>query len=166
MFAYFLSQLLFWLIAVQAEIIWGENRFLPGWFVTKWKVGTEVLVKLNCGRWMYGWMYNDNINCFIALFAGLPGGASTRRNIHPLTPALIINHPLSAFSIYYDPPCSVCVLASLFAQPFSRSSLVYLLVWNPPLHTPYISLPNHCLLFITHARIIAIYFAVVPRLWI
>jgi len=51
-----------------------------------------------------------------------------------------------------------------FAQPFSKSSLIYLLVWNPPLHTPYISSPNHCLLFATHAHTIATCFAVVPQL--
>jgi len=38
---------------------------------------------------------------FPALCPGLPI-ASTRRNIHPLTPILIINHPLSASSIYYN----------------------------------------------------------------
>jgi len=32
-----------------------------------------------------------------------------------------------------------------FVHPPSKSSLVYLLVWNTPLHTPYISSPNHCL---------------------
>jgi len=36
------------------------------------------------------------------LCLGLPGWASTRRNIHPLTPILIINHPLSTSSIYYN----------------------------------------------------------------
>jgi len=35
--------------------------------------------------------------------SGQPGWAGTRRNIHPLTPTLVINHPLSASSIYYDP---------------------------------------------------------------
>jgi len=34
---------------------------------------------------------------------GLPGRASNRKNIHPLTPILIINEPLSASSIYCDP---------------------------------------------------------------
>jgi len=33
-----------------------------------------------------------------------------------------------------------------------------------PLHTPYISSPNHCLLFAAHAHTIATCFAVVPRL--
>jgi len=39
----------------------------------------------------------------------------------------------------------------------SKLSLVYLLAWLSPLHTPYISSPNHCLLFATC-------FAIVPRL--
>jgi len=39
------------------------------------------------------------------------------------------------------------VLYSLFPQSVSKFSLVYLLAWYPPLHTPYISSPNHCLLF-------------------
>jgi len=57
-----------------------------------------------------------------------------------------MNLPLSASSIYYDPehpPYSIYVLNSLFAQPVSKSSLVYLSVWHPPLHIPYISSPNH-----------------------
>jgi len=55
--------------------------------------------------------------------------AGTRRNIHPLTPILIIGHLLSTSSIYYDPqhpPCLICMLHSPFPQPLSRSSLVYL----------------------------------------
>ena len=44
-------------------------------------------------------------------------------------------------------------------QSFSTISLqvflVYLLAWYPPLHTPYISSPNHCLLFAAHAHTIA-----------
>jgi len=73
--------------------------------------------------------------------------ASTRRNIHPLTtPILIIRHPLSTSSIYYDPqhpPCSVYVLDSPFPQPISRSSSVFLLVVDPLLHTPYISVHTY-----------------------
>ena len=88
-------------------------------------------------------------NCFMAICPGLPGWAGTRRNIHPLTPILIINHPLSAFSICYNlyhPPWSFYVLVSLFALPIFKSSLVYLLVWHPPHHTPYlVSGDLHCL---------------------
>ena len=50
-----------------------------------------------------------------------------------------------------------------FPQPLSKSSLVYLLVWNPLLHAPYMSSPNH-LFFATHAYIIAACFAVALRL--
>ena len=74
---------------------------------------------------------------------------------------------LSAFSIYYNPwhpPYSIHVLYSLFPQSLSKFSLVYLLAWYPPPHTPYISSPNHCLLFATHAHIIGTCFAVVLRL--
>ena len=47
-------------------------------------------------------------------------------------------HSLSASSIYCDPwhpPCTIYVTHSLFA-PLSKSSLVYCLVWQAPLHTP------------------------------
>ena len=73
----------------------------------------------------------------------------------------------SAFSIYYDPwhpSHSIHVLYSLFPQSLSKFSLVYLLAWYPPLDTPYISSPNHCLLFAAHAHTIATCSAVVPRL--
>ena len=64
---------------------------------------------------------------------------------HSHSPILIIIQLLSASSIYYDPqhpPCSIFVLDSLFEQPLSTSSLVYLLVWSHRPHTPYISSPN------------------------
>jgi len=97
---------------------------------------------------------------------GQRGWAGTRRNIHPLIPIVVINHPLSASSIYYDPwhpPCSIYVPDSLFVQHLSEFSLVYLLTWHSPLHTPYISSPNR-LLFTAHAHSIATCFAVIPRL--
>jgi len=40
----------------------------------------------------------------------------------------------------------------LFCESFVIYLLVYLLAWHPSLHTPYISLPNHCLLFAAHAH--------------
>jgi len=76
------------------------------------------------------------------LCPGQPGWAGTRRNIHSLTPIVVINHPLSASSIFYDPwhpSCSIYVPDSRFQQSVSKFSLVYLLAWHPPLHTPYIS---------------------------
>jgi len=67
---------------------------------------------------------------------------------------------LSASSIYYDPwhpPYSIHMLYSLFPQSLSKFSLVYILAWHPPLHTPYISSPNPYLLFAAHAHTIAIW---------
>ena len=65
-------------------------------------------------------------------------------------------HPLSSSSIYNDqwhPLCSCFyVLDSPLVQPLSRSSFVFLLVLDPQLHTPYISSPNHHLLFTAHAH--------------
>ena len=45
------------------------------------------------------------------------------------------------------------------------SCLVYLLVWSPPPHIPYISSPNQCLLFAAHAHTIAACFAVISVLY-
>jgi len=56
------------------------------------------------------------------------------------------------------------MLGNLFAQPLSKYSLVYLLVWSYPTHIPYISSPNQSRLFATHAHIIATCFAVASRL--
>ena len=53
---------------------------------------------------------------------------------------------------------------TVFFHNLFKFSLVNLLAWHPPLHTPYISSPNHCLLFAAHAHTIAACFAVVPRL--
>jgi len=74
---------------------------------------------------------------------------------------------LSASSIYYNPwhpTYSIHALYSLFPQSLSKFSLVYLLAWHLPLHTPYISSPNHYLLFTAHAHTIVTCSAVVPRL--
>ena len=79
----------------------------------------------------------------------------------------IIRHPLSTSCIYYDPqhpPCSIYMLHSPFRQPLSRSSLVFLLVLDPLLHTLCISSPNHHLIFATHAHTITACFVVVPVL--
>jgi len=108
--------------------------------------------------------YCNYYNHFSAvwIFLGQP-----RRDIHPLTPIMVINHPLFASSIYYDPRhprCSIYVPGSLYPQSLSKFSLVYLLAWHPPLHTPYMSSSNHCLLFTADAHTIATCFAVLPRL--
>jgi len=63
-------------------------------------------------------------------------GAGTRRNRHPLTRIVVISHPLSASSIYYDPwhsPCSIYMSDSLLllwstswpGTPASHHSVFY-----------------------------------------
>ena len=80
------------------------------------------------------------------------------------------HHPI--FISFFHLPRSIasslfrlCAWQSFFAQPLSTSSLVYLLVWRPSPHIPYISSPNQCLLFATHTHTIATCFAIVPRLY-
>jgi len=58
---------------------------------------------------------------------GQPGWADTRRNIHPLTPIVVINRPLFASSIYYDPQhpsCSIHAPDNLFPQSLSKLNCV------------------------------------------
>ena len=78
----------------------------------------------------------------LCILSGTTGWAGSKRNIHPLTPILIINYPLSDSSIYcnyfcnrWHPPYSIYMSDSLFAQILSKFSLVYLLVWHSLLHT-------------------------------
>jgi len=63
------------------------------------------------------------ISRLFGLCPGQPGWASTRRNIHPLTPIVVINYPLSASSIFYHlwRPCSLLNLHAW--QSFSTISL-------------------------------------------
>ena len=77
---------------------------------------------------------------------------------------IIYQLPPSTMTHSTPSPCSIYVLDSFFSQPCSKSSLVYLLVWNSPLYIPYISSPNHCLLFTTHTHTITTCFALPPRL--
>jgi len=65
----------------------------------------------------YSWLKRQSTTTTVLWFSefspGQPGWANTRRNIHPLTLILVINHPLSASSICYNPwhpPCSIYVL--------------------------------------------------------
>ena len=52
------------------------------------------------------------------------------------------HHPTFISFFYLLRSIASCVLRNLFAQPLSMSSLFYLLVWSPPPHIPYISLPT------------------------
>ena len=56
------------------------------------------------------------------------------------------------------------MLDNLLWQPLSRSSLVFLMVLHPLLHTPCISSPSRHLLFAAHTHINAACSAVIPML--
>jgi len=60
----------------------------------------------------------------------------------------------SSIAIHGILPVQITCLTVFFLQSLSKFSLVlvYLLTWHPPLHTPDISSPNHCLLFAAHAQ--------------
>ena len=106
-------------------------------------------------------------NHLTAFVRDSPGRPVPEKNTHPLTPNLIIGHPLSSSSIYNDPwhpLCSFHVLDNPLGQPLSRSSLVFFLVLAPELHTPYISSPNHHHLFAAHAHTNTAYSAAKPML--
>jgi len=75
------------------------------------------------------WKQPTTILRLSVLCPGKPGWAGTRRNIYPLTPIVVINHTLSASSIFCDPwhhPRSMYVPHSLLPQPLYQFSMVYL----------------------------------------
>jgi len=84
---------------------------------------------------------------------------------HPSWSSSNLYQLLPSTTIHGILPAKFTWLTIFFAQPLTKSSLVYLLVWSSPPRMPYISLPNQCLLFATHAHTIAACFAVVPRLY-
>ena len=103
---------------------------------------------------------------FNGLWSGTTRIGRYQKKHSPTHNILIIGHPLSSSSIYNDqwhPPCSIYVLDCPLVQPVSRSSLVFLLVLDPQLHTPYISSPNHHL-FTAHAHTNAACSAAIPML--
>jgi len=74
-------------------------------------------------------------------------------NLYQLLPSTTIHSIL---------PVQIACLAMFFAQLLSMSSLVYLLVWSPPPHIPYISSPNQCL-FSQHILFIYFYLLCVKK---
>ena len=110
---------------------------------------------------------NTHTQPFNGFCLGQPGLAGTRTKTHPLTANLIIGHPLSSSSIYNDPwhpLCSFYVLDNPLGKPLFRSSLVFLLVLDPELHTSYISSPSHHHLVAAHAHTNAACSAAKPML--
>jgi len=70
----------------------------------------------------------------------------------------------TSFHVLFGLPLGLEPSTSYSIHFFTQSVLVYILVWSPPPHIPYISSLNQCLLFATHAHTIATCFAVVSIL--
>jgi len=109
--------------------------------------------------------YYNRFNCQFCL--GLPGWASTKRNIDPLTYS--DHHPtfISFFCLLRSIASSLFNLHAWQSFCTTSPSPLWSTSWSGALHLilhTYISSPNQCLLFATHARTIATCFAVVPRL--
>ena len=104
---------------------------------------------------------------FNGLWSGTTRVGRYQKKHSPTHTILIIGHPLSSSSICngpWHPLCSFYLLDSPLVQPVSRSSLVFPLVLDPQLHTPYISSPSHRHLFAAHAHTNAACSAAIPML--
>ena len=121
-----------------------HRRVIGYWKSRLWvsanKEGNAVRLSLIEGS-LFPSCHTHTHNHLTALGQELPSRPVPEETLtHPLTPILIIGHPLSTSSIYIL--CSVYVLDNPLWQPLSRSSLVFLLVLNPLPHTPCISSPS------------------------
>jgi len=125
---------------------------------------TCFVYSVNCHYYYY---YNNHSTALWILSRTTRVSRCQKKHSLTYYTIVVINHPLHASSIFYDPwhpPCSIYVPDSRFPQSLSKFSLIDLLAWHPPLNTPYISSPNHCLLFAAHALTITACFVVVPKL--
>ena len=117
-----------WELKKDQQIASGSMKLLQHW--KRWKArGLSGLVHTHTRTY-------TTILWLSGFCLGQPGW--DWRNIHPLTPLVVISRPLSASSIYYDPQhplCSIYMPDSLFPQSLSKFSLVYLLAWHPQLYT-------------------------------
>jgi len=102
---------------------------------------------------------------FYGLCPGLPGEPVPKETFtHPPSWSSSNLCQLPSTTIHSILPVQI-MCSAIFLHNLSLCTLVYLLVWSPLPHTPYISSPNQCLLFVTHAHTIAPCFAVVSRLY-
>jgi len=96
---------------------------------------------------------------------GQPGWTGTRRNIHPLTPIVVINRPY----LLHSSTTIHGIIPVQFTHQTDFSTISLQVFFGLPLglapSTSYISSPNQCLLFATHAHTIATCFAVLLRLY-
>jgi len=111
----------------------------------------------------YGYYYHYYYNNFMALWI-LSGTSRVSWYQKKHSPTHTYCGHQSALICFLNLLLSMAYSLTVFLHNHSKFSLVCLLAWHPPLHTPYITSPNQCLLFAAHAHIIAACFAVVPRL--
>ena len=81
----------------------------------KCKDGGENRLAWNCHPMYLNLLLTLTTQPFNGRWSGTTRVGRYQKNTHPLTPVLIIGHPLSTSSIYYDPQhpqCSVYVLDS------------------------------------------------------
>jgi len=91
------------------------------------------------------WFHTHTHPTFNGLWSGTTRVGRHQKKHSPTHAHPDHRNPLSSSSIYNDQwhlLCSFYVLDSLLVQPLSRSSLVFLLVLDPQLHTTYISSPR------------------------
>jgi len=87
---------------------------------------------------------------FVWNYPGEPIPEVTITNSHLSWSSAILYQLSSSTMIHSILPVQLACLTSFCTTPLQSS-----LAWHPPLHTPYISSTNHCLLFATHAHSIS-----------
>ena len=98
-------------------------------------------------------------------YGPLSGTARVSRYQKKHSPTHHPDHHLIFISFFHLARSIASSLLKLSAWQSFCTSLVYLLVWSPPPHIPYISSPNQCLLFTAHAHTITTCFALVSILY-
>ena len=140
------------------SVVWDSNTMYSGLgWVEIWLYGEIVHCRSTwaCPRLTSG--RHTHTQAFNCLWSGI-----TRVGLYQKKHSPTHTHPesWSLDILYYLPPFTTIngilfvhftCLTVLSLQPLSRSSLVFLLALDPQLHTPYISSPNHHLLFAAHA---------------
>jgi len=101
---------------------------------------------------------------FVRDSPGEPVSEETFTHLHLSWSSIIPYLLRPSTAIHRILPVQSTCLTVFFPQSLSKFSFVYLLAWHSLLHTPYISLPNHCLLFAAYTHTIATCFAVISRL--
>ena len=106
-------------------------------------------------------LYKYNNNRFTAFVRDYPSEPVPEEipTHHPIIQSLSVSSTIHSIL-----PIQITCLA-IFLHNLSPCPLVYLFVWSFPPHVSYISSPNQCLLFATHAHTITTCFAAVLILY-